>query len=287
VYISFVLNRIVNWLEQHRLVNVLLIIAYSVFIILMHNNVVHLSVFVMQNLTLPVYNTVVKIIFSAFAVLYCGLLAWQLNIYSNQRKAKIIYLVCTFAFIIFHFWAMFEMNIEIIHIYEYPLLCFLFYPFTRRFGASLLFTLPFMLIDEWRQYMILYPGYVEYLELNDVMTDVYGCGLAVVTMWICNVKTNPTCRPIWQRPEFIMLGLMVLAFFIALKTCFFCLYPEDACSNTYMVLDKLQDPGLFWRQYPNRDVIYHVSTPIEGVIIISLLCLFYFGIDSLARKKAA
>ena len=285
MYISFLLNRVVNWLERRRLVNLLLAIAYSVFIILMHDSVAKFSGVFLHWLTLPVYNQVVKCIFSILISSQCTFLGWQLTIYREQWKLKLFYLLCTVAFILIHFRTMFEMNIEIIHIYEYPILCFLFFPFTRRFGAAVLFTLPIMLIDEWHQYMVLYVNYVQYFELNDVMIDIYGCGLATTTLFICHVKACETLNPLWKRSEFVLLACMLVALFITIKTCYFSIYPAGACSNTYMILDKLPNPEIFWQQFPHRDVIYHVSTPIEAVTIITLLCTFYFGLDNFREKK--
>jgi hypothetical protein len=274
------LQRSIYWLEKRRLINVLLVLAYSVFIFFMHNPVVLLSVWVMKLLTLPIYNKVVLVIFTLFIILFTTFLLTQLKKYPGNYPLKLLYLFASIAFIIIHFKLMFEMNIEIIHIYEYPLLAILIFPLTRRFGPAVLFALPVMLLDEWHQYMVLYPAYVEYLELNDVMIDIYGCGLAMATLMICGVARKEMINPFWKRPEFITLCLILFGFIIAVKTCFFCYYPADKCSNTYMVLNKLEEPEKFWRQFKNRPVIYHVSTPFESVVIITSLCLFYFGLDS-------
>ncbi|MDB5283288.1 MAG: hypothetical protein JWO06_2363 [Bacteroidota bacterium] len=281
--IADILRKTISWLESHRFINILLAGGYFLFIYFMHDPVVHLSVWVMNFFTLPVYNKVVLGIFALFLILFTVFLIGQLKEHKDNRKLKSIYLFVTLALIVIHFRIMFEMNIEIIHIFEFSILAVLLFPLTRRFGATLLFTIPFMLLDEWHQYIVLYPGYVEYFEFNDVVMDMYGCGLAMTALLICNLN-GPEVKVLWKRPEFISLCLFVLFVVIALKTCFICSYPHEKCSNTFLVLNGIQGVQTFWHQYPGRDVVYHVMQPIEALIYIPLLAFFYFGLDSFRKQ---
>ena len=53
------LQRMINWLEARRIINLLLVFGYFTFIFLMHVPCAKLSVFVQNKLSLPVYNNVV------------------------------------------------------------------------------------------------------------------------------------------------------------------------------------------------------------------------------------
>jgi len=174
---------------------------------------------------------------------------------------------------------MFEMNIEIIHVFQYAILAFLLFPLTRRFGAAVCFAIPFMLIDEWNQYINLYPGYVQYFEFNDVILDINGCGLAMITLYIAGVRGAENIKPLWRRPEFILLvtGLVITA--LAVQSCIIALYATDKCSNTWLVLNIVPEAPAFWRKFPGRDVVYHIMQPLEAIISIAVLAFFYFGLD--------
>ena len=175
------------------------------------------------------------------------------------------------------------MNIEIIHVFEYPALAILLFPITRRFGAAIIFTIPFMLMDEWHQYVVLYPAYVDYFEFNDIMIDIYGCGLAMLLLLLCGVKGESPVKPFWKRAEFVLLFTALLFFAIAVKAGFLAVYEADKSANTWLVLNRIHEPVTFWRKYPNRDVIYHVMQPIEAITGISLLAVIYTGLDSFRK----
>jgi len=274
-----------DWLEDHRLLNIALILTYFVFIYYMHDPVVHLSVWVMNLMSLPVYNLVVLSISLILLVLFVIFMIVQLIKYRDHRSLKIAYLLFTITIIIIHFLTMFEMNIEIIHVFEYSILVLLIFPVTRRFGASILFALPFMLLDEWHQYIILYPSYVEYFEFNDIMMDIYGSGLTMVAIIISGVKGQEPVQAFWKRSEFIFLTAALVFVAIAINTCFISMYEADKCSNTWLVLNRIHGPITFWRSFPNRDVIYHVMQPLEAIISISVLTCIYFGLDSFRKAK--
>jgi len=277
--------RSVNWLEQRRFLNIILVFAYFIFIFFMHVPCAHLSVWVEWHLSLPVYNLVVKTTCIVLLILYLALILYQLLKRTHNRSHKIAYLLLTLSFIIIHFSFMFEMNIEIIHIFQYSILGFLLFPLTRRFGAAVCFAIPFMLIDEWNQYINLYPGYVEYFEFNDVILDINGCGLAVITLYLFGVKGSDNLKPLWKRPEFISIIAFGIAITIAVKTCFIALYTADKCSNTWLVLNIIKEAPTFWRKFPGRDIVYHIMQPVEAIVAIILLALFYFGLDSFRQTN--
>ncbi len=274
------LIRAVNWLEQRRLFNLVLAFGYFIFIFYMHVPCAKLSVLVEHFFTLPIYNKVVEAISILLLILFLTGILMQLNKYRANRLHKITYLIITLSLIILHFCIMFEMNIEIIHIFQYSILAFLLFPLTRRFGAAVCFAIPFMLIDEWNQYINLYPDYVQYFEFNDVILDINGCGLAMITLYIFGVKGCENLKPLWQRPEFISIIAFGIAVIIAVKTCLLALYQADKCSNTFLVLNIIPEAPTFWRKFPGRDAIYHIMQPVEAIVAIIALAFFYFGLDS-------
>lgn len=273
-------QNVVAWLKAHTAINVALVFAYAAFILFMHDPMVHVSIWVMNLLTLPIYNKVVMLTSGVILLLYATILGRALLANRNAAAVKLTYLVATLLLMVVHFFTMFEMNIEIIHSMEYTLLCFLIYPLVGRYGAAIVCALPFMLIDEYNQYVWMYSSYTFYFEFNDIFMDIYGCGLVVTALAIVGITGQRPIPVLWKRPEFIALVLFVVVFFAALATGLISLYPgSEGAKQAWLVLNKLEHPELFWRQYPGRDVIYHVARPIEGVAVIFILCLFYMGLD--------
>lgn len=274
----------VNRLEKRRILNLLLVSGYFIFIFLMHVPCAKLSVFVEHHLTLPVYNKVVIAVSLSLLPVYLLLIFRGIKKHTDNRAHKIIYLLLTLSFIILHFNIMFEMNIEIIHVFQYSILAFLIFPLTRRFGAAVCFAIPFMLVDEWNQYINLYPGFVQYFEFNDVILDINGCGLAMITLYIAGVKGAENMKPLWKRPEFILLVAELVVIAVLVQVCFVSLYAADKCPNTWLVLNIVPEAPAFWRKFPGRDVVYHIMQPLEAIISIAVLAVFYFGLDEFRKK---
>jgi len=244
---------------------------------------VHVSMWVEKSLSLETYNLVVALVFLTILLLTSFFLLKHLAANKKNQKLKLFYLISTVTLIIAHSRFMFDSNIEIIHSFEFTILAFLIFPLTKRFGAAIFFTLPFMLFDEWYQYILLYPDLNDYFDLNDIMMDTYGCGLTMVAMMIIGIKGNENVKPFWQRPEFISLVCLALAVLIAVKLCFIASYANQACSNTWLVMNERMVEEPFYRFHPTHKLWFHVMKPFEGFIGIASLHLFYFGLDSFRK----
>ncbi len=272
-------EKITGWLEKRRAVNLLLIACYFIFIVFMHDHLVHVSMWVEKQLSLPLYNRATAIVYLLFLFVLCLTLWKQFPRYSDNPKLKLAYLATTITLVIIHSRFMFESNIEVIHSFEFTFLTVLLFPLTRRFGASVFFTLPFMLIDEWYQYIYLYPDWNDYLDLNDIVMDTYGSALAMIVLFIAGVKGQLSSRPLFKRPEFIALvcGAVVVA--VLIFTGVIAPYLSDKTANTLLVINEGVGPEPFYRAHPTHNIMYHVMKPIEGLVVIGLLHFFYFGLD--------
>ncbi len=277
------LNTFIFWLQSRRLVNLLIVFAYFAFLVAMHGPMVNLSVWAERNLTIETYNILIAVIFLSLLVLVGSFVLRQLATNKQDQALKLFYLLATVLLFIAHSRFMFDSNIEAIHSLEFTLLAFLIFPLTKRFGAAIFFTLPFMLFDEWYQSMVLYPDWNDYIDLNDIMTDTYGCALTMLLLMIAGIKGSRNIKPLWQRPEFITLVLGVVAVLVAVKLCFIAPYASDTCSNTLLIMNNRLTPEPFFRAHPTHHISYHVMKPLEGLIAICSLHLFYFGLDSFRK----
>ena len=279
------LNQVIDWLRSHRIINLLFALAYFLFILFMHDPLVHLSLWVEKNLSLPVYNSVVAAIFILILFILLFFLQKKLRLKNENRKLQLFYLSITIAFIIIHSRFMFDSNIEVIHSFEFTFLAFLLFAFTKRFSAAIFFTLPFMIVDEWYQYIILYPQQNDYFDLNDILMDTYGCGLAMTVLFILGLKGSETIAAFWKRSEFISLLVLTTAILIAAKLCLIVPYTNETCSNTLLVINEGVTYEPFWRLHPAHNIWFHVMKPLEGLLAIFTLHFFYFGLDSFRKNR--
>jgi hypothetical protein len=275
--IPVVINAAVAWLQAHRAINSALVIGYALFILLAHNAFVQHSIWVMNALTLPVYNGVVAGIAGVFGVLFVLLMLSFFRINTPERPRKLFYLIAILLLLVVHHIFLFEMNIEVIHAMQFAVLGFLLFPFTQRFGAAIAMGIPIMMLDEWYQYRVLYPDYVQYFDFNDILMDMLGCALLLCGMWIVGVQTKPAPQPIYRRPEIILMAALSVAIVTAILSCTIAFFPENACPNTWLVLNKLPNPLIFWQVHPFTGRIYHAIPPMEGMAVILGISLFFLG----------
>jgi len=277
------LLRFISWLKQNTVLNLSLVFIYGFSLIFFHDFFVKLSVNAMNNLSLPVYNKVVLIVSICGGVVVFASLLYMLFKTKESRNGKLFFLLLASLLIAMHCRFLFEMNIEVVHVLEFTLLSVLLFPLLGSFGAAVAFTLPFIVVNEWYQYVVLYPGYIQYFEFNDVVIDLLGCGMAMVFLWIGGAKSKPV-SVFWRKPEVVFLFTINLLFVILLATCVFAFYPEDKCGNTFLVLSQLQNPHLFWQTHV-YGAVYHVMKPVEGLVAVNLVCLFITGMDFFSVKS--
>ena len=275
----------IKWLQDHKVVTLVLVLAYFVFIVFMHGPMVHVSNYFQGMLGFDTYNKVVLVAYCLAAIGAATLLVTQIRKYPENRAVKLAYLFGTLALIFIHSRFMFDSNVEAIHSLEFTFLAVLLFAMFNRFGAAIMFAVPFMLVDELYQYWVLYPDFNDYFDLNDISMDIYGCSLAMTTLIIFGVKGEQQVQPLYKRIEFWALIGMLGFFAIAFATCFIAPYEFEKCSNTFLVLNERMAIEPFWREHPISHVIYHVQKPIEAIACFSTLIFICFGLDSLRNDK--
>lgn len=272
-------NAIFDWMEANRAVNLLMALAYVAFILFGHDTFVNVSIAVMTALTLPVYNMVVGAVTVAVGAVFVGVLYLFLRKNNPQRPRQVFYLSAIVLMLVLHHLFLFEMNIEVIHAALYAGLTLVLFPLTRRPGATIILALPVMMLDEWYQYMVLYPDYVHYFDFNDILMDMLGCALLLCGLWIMGVRMRPPQRPFFLRMEILLLTAIVAGGVIATVFCVVALFPETSCDNTLFVVNALPDPMEFWRTHPFTGRTYHALPPVAGLAVVTLAALFFTGME--------
>ena len=275
--ITALLQGIIAWLAAHRMVNGALVLAYAAFILFAHDPFVQLSIRVMNALTLPVYNSVVAMLVGVGGGAFFAVLLLFLQKETNHRGRKLRYLVAILILVVLHHHFLFEMNIEVIHAMQFAVLGMLLFPLTQRFGAAIIMSIPFMILDEWHQFQVLYPTYVQYFEFNDMLMDILGCALLMCGLWIMGVRELPSARPWYLRAEALVVAVLSVGALLAMTTCFIVPFPQDACATTWLVLNTLPDPTALWQTHPFTGRVYHAMQPVEGMVVVMFVTVVMMG----------
>lgn len=278
------IGQFIQWLSENRRANLALVVAYAAFIVFAHEWFVNLSVDIMNNLSLPVYERLVAGVVAIAMLLVVYFLYRGFKLRASINTSGLVFLLLTLIALVIHFFVLTEMNIEFIHAVEFGLLATLIYPLVGRFGGAIILSLPIMLFDEWYQYQVLF-DYVEYYELNDVVLDLLGAGLFLSTAKMFNMGTADGTDPFWKRSEVYLLFAMVVGVVSGLTSGLIAPYTDTASEGTWLILNAIKEPYGFWRVHPYIGSTYHVLEPISGLVIVLILSLGYLLMDATKPAK--
>jgi len=283
--ISRKLNNWINFLHHNKKITLVLIFIYSFSIVLLHDPLVNVSVFVMKRMSIQGYNTFISSI-SLFSLLtFIVIFIVQIKKHQDSIKMKISLLIFIISFLLIHYVYLLEMNIEIIHAFAYGGLIFLFFSFFKRWAAAVIFSIPVMLIDEWNQYINLYPTYVEYWELNDVVLNTLGEIFVLFFLFSMNVKPEKSNQLWFKKPEFIFASSLIILFVVLSFTKVFVLHQNQTVGYTQFVMSRLQNHQLSWHVHGLTKKVYYILNPKEALVIVIFLCTILFSLDFALSKK--
>lgn len=278
------IGKVIEWLKNHKFINLVLVLLYVAFVVFAHDAFVQLSIFALERLSLPIYNAIVAVI-GVIVLLFLALSVYRASKQNVELdKSGLPFLAVTLAALIIHFFVFTEMNIEFIHAAEFGILGFLLYPLLERYNAVSIIALPILCLDEWYQYQVLYPGYVEYFDFNDLQMDLLGIGLVLSLLKTFNFSL-PDSGKLSAKPALVVLfGYAVLAVSMV-TTGVIALYPDQASESTWLVLNQISEPYGFWRLHPDTSAYYHVLEPVVGSLVVLGWCVFYSFMDSIKLAK--
>jgi hypothetical protein len=276
----------IYWFEKHRIVNLILVCTYVAFLLFAHDIFVDLSVEIMNVLSLAIYETAVAIVLMLVAIGLVG--AVFIVVRNGQLELRFTgFFGVTLLLLVAHFFVLTEMNIEFIHAAMYGLLALLLFPLVGRFGGAVVLGLPIMLFDEWYQHVVLFPHYTMYFEFNDIVLDLLGASLLISGIGILGVRSSLKRQPIYMRLEVWFLATAALVTVIFMYSCLIVPYSVDSCENTWLVLNKSLELHDFWHVHPAIGSTFHILKPMEGVLMIIVLCVPYLGMDFKSKKREA
>lgn len=268
----------IGWLQKHRAVNLLLVLAYTGFLLFAHDAFVNVSVAIMNHFSIPVYEKLVAAMLVLFVLGVVGAAIYFLRTRKlNKRHGS--FFVFTLLLLVVHFFVLTEMNVEFIHAFMYGGLALLLFPLVGRFGGAVVLGVPIMLVDEWYQHVVLFPHYTHFFEWNDVVLDLLGAALFVSALGLLGVETNRSFKPIHKRIEVWLLTGLGMTIAVLLASCLIVPYAVDSCAHTWFVMNKLPEINEFWYVHPDIGSTFHILKPIEGIVVMLMLSVAYLGMD--------
>lgn len=278
------MNKLIEYLSNNTKLNVFLVFTYFLLVVLPHEQVGLLVVWIFKSASRETYQTIVTgfglLLLSAFLFfVYQG--------YKDQKNKFIlpIYLVLTIFFMILSFHTLIIHNIEIIHFAQYAGMAILLFPIVKTISGTIFWSSILGTIDEAYQYFYLSPERTDYFDFNDIILDLLGAaiGLSIIISHAKNLH-SPIPKKWYKSPIILTIIGIVISTFLLLKTSILQVYPSlEGDSNAILLVKKLE-PN-FWTHIKHLHVKFHIVQPLEGVIIISLLLVTYWIFDFTASKK--
>lgn len=267
------MHKITDWLHERPLLNWGLAIGYFIFILFMHDPLVNLSVWLMNGLTLSVYEVVV--ISAVLLVLGTASFFFIRNLVRRREQVmgQVIVLLLILIALVAHRKVLLVLNIELIHFFQFGLFTLIVFPLTRKFSPTMLIVTIFAYLDELFQYQWLYPERENYFDFNDVITDQLGMAMALLFLW--NAAVPRIALLPWKQwfrsPWLLLFAGLLLGIVVLMASSLVVTYAGHAAPHTWLLLNEAQAPMSFWEPFYDSGIYYHVLRPREGFPIHLLL----------------
>ena len=264
--------KLLTYLNRHKFLNFAIVTIYFFLVTLPHEWVgVQLGNLV-QNLSRVEFNRYVLVIGFILFVFY--LISIFRNVLNITKKTIPIFYLCLSAMLaIISLNLLIIVNVEIIHFVQYGILAVLLVPLLNDFFLTLFICLLLGFIDESYQYYYL-PVRTTYFDFNDVVLDFIGGGLGL-SLLRTYPKISNIVHNFEKRLKYIWLSWFFLLFsaLIFIKCGLLQVYSKgDGVADhwTTLVVKKTEE---FWTKDPHG--VFHVMSPLEGIICLTILLFIY------------
>ncbi len=277
------MNKIITWLKNHPLWNVIICIVYYLMVVLPHEWVGVTIAGLFQSKSRLYYNSVILALAIGLGLIVIIPLIKRLRAHDLPRVGW-MYLLSLIGFIVLTFNTLIIVNIELIHIIQYAVFAVLVYPMMNGYTVVLLFTSGVGALDEAYQYFYLSPERTDYYDLNDVIINTLGgaCGL----LWLWSHRYISAYRQLseiirsWQLWAIIAtLGVLVLLILVG-KVAYL---PTEGIDTLWTLVRKVPDG--YWTSIDKNTITYHITLPLEGLLYCCCLWMIYGTMDYTSRLK--
>lgn len=249
----------------------ILSLLYFAMVVLPHELIGVWITSMFENHSRDEYNQIILIL---FLVLIMGfVIRFMIAIIKHKDRNKLIlYSGATSALIILCFNTIIIVNIELIHIFQYAILSILLFFLLRDYQQSLVITTLAGAVDEAYQYFYLSPQRTNYYDWNDVIFNLLGAALGLIYIRAFSVQTIQASK-FWRRHlHWIIWTILSLIVLVLFQFDLLYMMAEEGQDKLYALIRKPSE-GFWTVIHPN--ITYHIIKPLEGVIYLILLFVFY------------
>lgn len=273
------MDRLIQWLRQHRVLTVAAAGLYFAAVVLPHEEVSKVSIWLQNRLSLRLYDALISAFGGGVAIALSPLVVASIR--RGARRGLQVFYWCFTAFLVgASYNTLLVANLESIHYPQYALLAVPVFALTTSFGQTVLAITLLGAIDEAYQFFVLENW--KYFDFNDIILNLVGGGIGVLLVFTFSTR-RPAARTrrLWRlvrSPLFLATFLVVAAGFLLYLLGLLKLYPGPDAAGAWIVLSKVASSDAFWITLPwGRK--YHVLTPIEGLVLAGVLTGCYAFMD--------
>ena len=271
------MNSLIKILHANKWMNVIILFVYYLLVVLPHEKVGIIIAKIFEGQSRENYNLITLLIaLVLFVILFTIIIRTVIS--HKERNLLILYFSITILYVLLCFNILFVMNIESIHFIQYAVFAILCYPLLNNFFQTLVFATIAGAFDEAYQYFYLAPNRTDYFDWNDVIINLVGAAIGVLILKTYLIKHIKLSKKFFKSPVFYFLCMIVLVVIALMSTGVLTVFSDDESIAAYTLVKVI--PEGFWSYPPGPYVKYHVVMPMEGLIIISILWLFYYRLDA-------
>lgn len=274
-------ENISRYLLQNPGITLFITAAYFFTVVLPHQWFGKLIADLFENLSRSFYQGVMLGLAVIFMIVYLYLL---LRMLLKQKcvfvwmtlLSLMVFTFLAYPLIIIHY-------VEAIHYLQYAILAFLLFPLFKNYYKVVFWGIILAFIDESYQHFYLDPG-SKYLDFNDVVLDQIGLIWGLLPYTLQGSKELIERRVGFRRyySEIIALAGLTVMILALIASDHLSIYPDQ--NAAYVMIKDI--PLGFWKEVGHLNARYHVMPPLEGLIVIAFIYLYFcIGLTKIHQSK--
>lgn len=273
------MSKWLTWASDHKAAHLVLLLTFYLLVVLPHEVIGLFIASLFFEHGRPFFDQTM-LIFSVALFSLCAFALSKRIIQHPHRGRLMLYLLVNMILAILCFTVLFVVNVEAIHFVQYAIFAILVFPIVRNYFQAHTWATLAGTFDELYQYTILSPELqTKYFDFNDVVIDMVGAGFGLIAIRAYNPRVILHSWNDFKKTKLFKLLLILLVGLVLLFAFGFASYhPAD---SSYFVLVKEEIPW-FWNlvtHHIHPDIIFHVLTPLEGIVLIIMILWFFIGIE--------
>ena len=277
---------LIVWFRRHPPLTLSLTAAYFVAVVLLHDQVQAIFLWLLERLGRGPYQLVLLLIAIAGLAVASGRVLSRRGSRQPHRLLT-FYWITTLAGIAVSYVFLVALSSEAIHFPQYALLAIPLFALTGRVVDTLLWVVLLGAVDEGYQYWVLKRDWGIYYDFNDVLLNIFGGALGVLLVLAAPaaaraVNNNRSPRSLLRSAAVITSVALVLAGMVLYAVGRLHLAPQSDGPEPWILLSRGAIGNAFWTKVEwGKD--FHILRPMAAVAWIAALTAFYGRLDAVPR----